>query len=278
MRVSIIIAIYKDLEALQLIIDSLKRQPYTDFEVIVAEDNNSQEVSDYIKSISDLDVSHTTQEDIAIRKSRSQNNAILKSTGEYLIFIDGDCVLYKDFINSHVYLSGKGTILAGRRVNLGPIISKLIRKKLFKPALLEKLYLILLPLLLIDRASHATQGIFFKPSGWLYKTFILNRKKTGTNILGCNFSCFRDDFIKINGFDESYGETAVPDDTDIQWRFEAAGLRIKSCKLAANEFHLYHVQRSKASNLKSMQAKMRDRKDKGDFIAEIGLTSHTTSD
>ncbi|MCK5394647.1 MAG: glycosyltransferase, partial [Gammaproteobacteria bacterium] len=71
MRVSIIIAIYKDLEALQLIIDSLKRQSYTDFEVIVAEDNNSQEVSGYIKSISDLDVLHTTQKDIAIRKSRS---------------------------------------------------------------------------------------------------------------------------------------------------------------------------------------------------------------
>ena len=44
MRVSIIIAIYKDLEALQLIIDSLKRQSYTNFEVIVAEDNNSKEV------------------------------------------------------------------------------------------------------------------------------------------------------------------------------------------------------------------------------------------
>ena len=277
MRVSIIIAIYKDLEALQLIIDSLKRQSYTNFEVIVAEDNSSKEVSDYIKSISDLDVLHTTQEDIAIRKSRSQNNAILESTGEYLIFIDGDCVLYRDFINSHVYLSAEDTVLAGRRVNLGPFISRLIRKRLFKPALLEKLYLILLPLLLIDKASHATQGIYFKPSGWLYKTFILNRKKTRTNILGCNFSCFRDDFIKINGFDESYGETAVPDDTDIQWRFEAAGLGIKSCKLAANEFHLYHVQRSKASNLKSMQAKMRDRKDKGDFIAEIGLSSHTTN-
>ena len=277
MRVSIIIAIYKDIEALQLIIDSLKRQSYTNFEVIVAEDNNSKEVSDYIKSISGIDVLHTTQEDIAIRKSRSQNNAILKSTGEYLIFIDGDCVLYKDFISSHVFLSGKSTVLAGRRVNLGPIISRLIRKRRFKATLLEKLYLILLPLLLIDRASHATQGIYIRPSGWLYKKFILNRKKIRTNILGCNFSCFRDDFIRINGFDESYGESSVPDDTDIQWRFKAMGLRIKSCKLAANEFHLYHVQRPHASNLKSMQAKMQRRKDKGDFIAEVGLSSHTNN-
>ena len=271
MRVSIIIAIYKDIEALQLIIDSLKCQSYTNFEVIVAEDNNSKEVSDYIQSISDVDIMHTAQEDIAIRKSRSQNNAILKSTGEYLVFIDGDCVLYKDFISSHVLLSDKRTVLAGRRVNLGPVISRLIRKRLLKTSLLEKLYLILLPLLWIDKASHTTQGIYINPSSWL------NRKKTRTNILGCNFSCFKDDFIKINGFDESYGESSVPDDTDIQWRFEAMGLRIKSCKLAANEFHLYHLQRPHASNLKSMQAKMQRRKDKGNFIAEIGLSSHTSN-
>ena len=276
MRTSIIIATYKDIEALRLIIDSLKRQSYTNFEVIVAEDNNSKEVSDYIKSISGLDVLHTSQEDIAIRKPRSQNNAILASTGEYLIFIDGDCVLYRDFIKAHIYLSNKDSVLAGRRVNLGPVTSRLIRKRYLNPSLLEKFYFILLPLLLIDKASHATQGIYLKPTGWLYKTFILNRKKATTNILGCNFSCFRDDFIKIDGFDESYGETAVPDDTDIQWRFEAAGLRIKSCKLAANEFHLYHVQRTQASNLKIMQAKMRDRKGKGDFIAETGLSSHAT--
>ena len=45
---------------------------------------------------------------------------------------------------------------------------------------------------------------------------------------------------KINGFDEDLGDAAVAADTDIQWRFEAIGLKIKSCKNVANQFHLYH--------------------------------------
>ena len=90
MRISIIIAVYKDIEALKLIIEALKDQDHPDLEVVVAEDNNDIKMAEYISSITDLDVKHTTQEDIGIRKARSQNNAILNSTGDYLIFIDGD--------------------------------------------------------------------------------------------------------------------------------------------------------------------------------------------
>ena len=38
MKVSVIIAVYKDVEALELIIESLKNQTYKNFEVIIAED------------------------------------------------------------------------------------------------------------------------------------------------------------------------------------------------------------------------------------------------
>jgi len=65
-------------------------QTYKDFEVIIAEDNNAKEMKEYVASIDGLKVQHTFQEDRGVRKSRSVNNAILKSTGEYLIFIDGD--------------------------------------------------------------------------------------------------------------------------------------------------------------------------------------------
>jgi cellulose synthase/poly-beta-1,6-N-acetylglucosamine synthase-like glycosyltransferase len=59
---------------------------------------------EYVASITDLDVKHTTQEDIGIRKARSQNNGIIVSSGDYLIFIDGDCVPYTTFVEAHVAL------------------------------------------------------------------------------------------------------------------------------------------------------------------------------
>ena len=46
----------------------------------------------FIKSIKNLDIKHATQEDIGVRKSKSQNNGIKTSKWEYLIFIDGDCI------------------------------------------------------------------------------------------------------------------------------------------------------------------------------------------
>jgi len=274
MRISIIIAVYKDIEALKLIIDALKHQEYPDLEVIVAEDNNDIKMAEYISSITELDVKHTTQEDTGIRKARSQNNAILKSTGEYLIFIDGDCIPYTTFIKAHATLAEKGCVLSGRRVNLGPEISTLIRQHAVNASSLEKNYLLKSIGLLKNGSTHTAQGIYIDPSSWLYKNTVAKRKKSNLNILGCNFSCYKKDILAIDGFDESYGETAVPDDTDLQWRLEAAGLRLKTCKLAANQFHLHHSRHHQVRDVSDMVEKMHRRKEAGDYIAEKGLHSH----
>ena len=274
MRISLIIAVYKDIEALNLIIEALKKQDYPDLEVIVAEDNNDIKMAEYVSSITDLDVKHTTQEDLGIRKARSQNNAIIKSTGEYLIFIDGDCIPYTKFITAHSKLAERGYVLSGRRVNLGPETSKKIRQNIISTSDLEHNYLFKSINLLRDDSTHTAQGIYFDPDSWFYKNTIAKRKKSNLNILGCNFSCYKSDLIAIDGFDESYGETAVPDDTDLQWRLEASGLELKTCKLAANQFHLHHSRHHQVSDVSGMLEKMHKRKHAGNYIAEIGLKSH----
>ena len=131
MKVSVIIAVYKDTESLDLMIRALKKQTYKNFEVIIAEDNNAIEMKNYIESIKNLDVKHAFQEDNGVRKSRSQNNGIIKASGEYLIFLDGDIIPYSTFVQGHVDLAGKDSILAGRRVNLNASLSKRFRDKTY---------------------------------------------------------------------------------------------------------------------------------------------------
>ena len=274
MRISIIIAVYKDLEALKLIVSALRLQSYPDLEIVIAEDNNDKAMAEYISTLSDLNIVHTTQEDLGIRKARSQNNAILKCTGEYLIFIDGDCIPYSTFINAHASLAEPGCVLSGRRVNLGEGISKKIRNGTIDPLSIESNFLTRSLQLFIDGATHITQGIYISPKNWIYRNIILKRKKSNLNILGCNFSCYKKDLINIDGFDEAYGETAVPDDTDLQWRLETAGLRLKSCKMAANQFHLEHSRSHQVMDTAGMIQKMLRRKEAGNYIAEIGLSSH----
>lgn len=275
MKVSVIIAVYKDVQALELIIESLKQQTYKNFEVVIAEDGQDEQMKAFVDSITGLDVKHTTQEDLGIRKTRSLNNAILASNGDFLIFLDGDCIPYSTFIESYLKLSETGYILSGRRVNLGPKYSQKLRNKKFSPIFLEKTFILKYICIAIDcKEGHSEDGFYFSPDGWFYHKFIKNRKSS-TSILGCNYACFKKDIVAINGYDESYGETALGDDTDLEWRFRAYGCQIKSARNIANVFHLYHSRsfRDKIDTTKYLKLFHLNKKN-NQFICSMGLSQH----
>ena len=275
LKVSLIVAVYKDIEALNLIIQALKTQTYKNFEVVIAEDNDSIIMKDYVSNIKGLNVKHTFQKDLGIRKTRSVNNAILASEGDYLIFIDGDCVPYSTFIESHVSLAEAGSIISGRRCNLGPKYSSYLRKKEISPLELEKSFLFKLLLIAKDgKEGHVEAGIYVKANGFLYNTFLKNRKGT-KGLVGCNYSCFKTDMLNINGYDEGYGESSVGDDTDLAWRFEGIGLKIKSAKNVANMFHLYHPRNSRNEELyRTEYKKMLENERNKIYICKHGLKQH----
>lgn len=271
MRVSVIVAVYKDIASLSLIIQALKRQTYKNFEVIIAEDGENRQMREYVSTISGLDIKHTTQEDIDIRKARSQNNGIIASSGEYLIFIDGDCVPYTTFIEAHVALAEKGKVLSGRRVNLSEFLTQKIKTGVLDILDIEK-HLYKYIMLAFEKNSKYEYGIYLSPNGWIY-SLLAKLRKRNTSILGCNFSCFREDMIVLNGFDEGYGETSLSDDTDLDWRFRAYGLEIKSCKNVANQFHLWHPYNERDIGPFYWE-KMVENKEANRFRCEKGLSDH----
>lgn len=273
MKVSIIAAVYKDIEALQLIVKSLENQTYKNFELIVAEDDNSNGVKEFFKTVNKIEIKHVCQEDRGIRKARAQNKAILESSGDYIIFIDGDCVPASTFIEGHVSLSEPKHILSGRRVELGPSISSKLRSHSLNLLTIEKMMFFYYPLIWLDSGHRGEEGFYFKPAGIVYRN-ILRKLTRSINLLGCNFSCYKDDILAINGFDESYEGTAVSDDTDLQWRFAAYGLKFKSCRNIANQFHLYHTREHRNVDCTKELRLMLQRKEKGEFYCQNGLDKH----
>jgi len=272
MKISLIAAVYKDIEALSVIVEALKMQTYKNFELIVAEDNNASEMRDYVTSIKDLEVIHVYQEDMGVRKSRSQNNAIMASTGEYLIFIDGDCIPHSKFIEGHAILAEDKKVLSGRRSNLGPKYSQKLRSKKLKPLEFEKLFL--RKFISISRDSqegHVEEGFWLNPKGFFFKTFL---KERNTQLLGCNFSCYRKDMVSINGFDEGYGASPLSDDTDISWRLKALGLDLKSCRNVANVFHLFHKRKNTDATTDGLMEKFLENKKNNIYVCEEGLNTH----
>lgn len=272
LKVSVIVAVYQDVEALRLIVEALQAQTYSNIELVVAEDDEAPEMARFVASVKGLEVRHSHQRDQGIRKARSMNKAILKSSGDYLIFIDGDCVPYSNFVEGHVRLAQQGTVLAGRRVNLGPHYSQRLREGSLTAKTLEKSFLWRLPLVIRDcQESHSEAGIQLAADGYLFKRFVASRP---TTIVGCNYSCFRQDMFAINGYDESYGQTSLADDTDLEWRLRAYGLTIKSCKYAANMFHLFHGRSHREIDASQETALMEARRQQHLFRCEQGLSSH----
>ena len=138
-KTSLIIAVYKNTVSLRAVLDSLKNQTEKDFEVIIAEDGESSEMKNLLDSYPfEQSWQHITQKDEGWRKNHAMNKAIIASKSEWLIFIDGDCVLHPRFIEMHLRYAYQDTILAGKRVKLDKKLSELLLERKITTNILQK--------------------------------------------------------------------------------------------------------------------------------------------
>ena len=241
MTVAVVVTIYKDIEALKLIIESIKNQTVLPDEIIIAEDNNADNIKEFIESIkiSGVNIKHTSQEDNGWQRNKSSNNALRACESDYIIWIDGDCVPYPTFIESHIKLSEKNTVLCGRRTEPGKLFSTALRKQeMTIPEFLDNYYTNYFKLK-DDEIRHYDDGIYFKPNSFILKLIAKIRNKEN-HIVGCHWSSWKKDMIMINGFDEDFNLPTHGEDTDIERRLRHFGVKMKSCRYSANVIHLYH--------------------------------------
>jgi len=95
--ISLIISFYKRLDILELIFQSLDKQSFKNFGIIVAEDNNDPQTVEFINKVRHMHtygIQHVSQENIGFRKTRILSNAVKTAKGEQIVFIDGDCIFH----------------------------------------------------------------------------------------------------------------------------------------------------------------------------------------
>lgn len=242
MKVSVIISVYNHFEWLRLVLDALGKQSVKDFEVVIADDGSSSEVcgkiEEYIRLHPDMGIIHSWHTDNGWRKNIALNSAVRRSTGEYLIFIDGDCIPHPRFLEDHIRLAQRGRVVAGRRVDMPKKVSDGIEKTSVLP---EKFSKMIRNDILISLFS--SFGESFKVLKRLVRLPIRKGKVFGMKrggILGCNFSLYREDFDKVNGFDERYLAPGTGEDTDIDLRLSNAGIHAMKVSRAALMYHRNH--------------------------------------
>lgn len=239
MKVSVVVPTYNRPRELALCLASLARQSRLPDEVVVADDGSGEETRLTVQGFSrspacPFPVRHAWQEDRGFRKPRILNEAVRTSSGDYLVFIDGDCMAHARFVASHLSLAGPRAILGGKRVELGEALSArlLDRGEPFSAA----------PWRLFwdsiaggtRKAEEAVRISVPFLRRWLHRDRIPD-----DGIWGCNFSVPRALFYEINGCDEEFTDGSI-EDNDLGIRVLNSGGRLRSVRALAVVYHLWH--------------------------------------
>ena len=234
--VSVVVATYNWPSALNLVIRSLMGQTDRDFEIVVADDGSSEETTRLLTDLAgqaDLSIRHLWQRDEGFRKTRILNEAIAESRGQYLIFLDGDCVPQSDFIARHRQLARPSFLVTGSRILVGERLSaelcdrgdvdfQMLRRK----ALVYRLK---------GQISKIAPFFVSLPDG----RFRDYRNFTWRRIKGCNLGCWKKDAVRVGGFDEGLTGWGH-EDVDFVFRMYQAGVDRRSGTWATEVLHLWH--------------------------------------
>lgn len=235
MKISVIVSTYNRPDYLSFVLSSLKKQLNAgEFEVIIADDGSGNETKQLIEDFQKkfpIPLLHAWQEDIGFRLAASRNNACKLSSGEYLVFLDGDCIPKRDFVEKHRKLAEKGYFVSGTRV----LLSEKFSQNLVQQSIT------LDPNNYLKFFSHFQNKDFNKLSSLFYNPFFPRKldKENWKKLRGCNFAVWRDDLLKINGFDEQFTGWGF-EDSDFAVRLINSGVKRKAGNFAVTVFHLYH--------------------------------------
>jgi len=260
MNTSLIITTYNWPEALELVLFSVFRQSVLPNEIVIADDGSTIATESLISKIaakSPIPIIHSWQEDRGFRVARCRNKAIAKTSHEYIICIDGDLILHREFIKDHLENAREGIYLQGSRTFLKRECSKktLKNKDISHPSIFSSC---------LENRLNAIRLTF------ITKTFFSRTNKNLKRVRSCNFSIFKKDIIRINGFNEDFVSWGQEDSEFVQ-RLYFSGVRRRNIKFSALQFHIYHKQgKSNNQNISLLNHTI----DKGLAWCENGISNH----
>ena len=98
-KVSLLITTFNWPEALDLVLQSVIKQTCLPSQIVIADDGSQTDTDSVVSRYKkDLPIEITWQPDRDFRAARATNLALLRIKHDYVIFIDGDCLLPPNFV------------------------------------------------------------------------------------------------------------------------------------------------------------------------------------
>lgn len=229
-ELSLIITTYQMPGHLGRVLASVAQQTALDrIEIIVTDDGSTDETQDVVEEFSHEHgqrVRFVTHRHNGFHLTRCRNDGARAAQAPYLLFLDGDCVLPPDHVEQYLKAQRPGTVHYGYCCRLDRETSERIDEEAIRtgaflpwapPAELRKL------------AKMHYKSLFYQLLG----------HKTKPALKGGNIGIWRDDYERVNGFDENFKDWGCEDD-DLSYRVRAAGLRVSSILGRTRTYHLWH--------------------------------------
>jgi len=226
--VSLIITTYNWVEALKLTLLSVASQQVLPTEVIIADDGSRPETKQFIDKVRKnfpVPIVHVWQKDNGYQRTIILNEAVRNSSYQYIIQVDGDIVLHKNFIKDHLEVAEKDFFVKGSRC--------LLNKEITQRSILKNNITFGVFSHGVNNRFNAMRIPFIAP--FLY----YSTQNNISGVIGCNMAFWKEDFIKVNGYNDDivgWGR----EDSEIAARFINNGLKKKRAKLLAICYHLHH--------------------------------------
>lgn len=254
-ELSLIVTTYNRPDALRLVLYGVARQQLgsrlnaDEVEVLVADDGSRSDTKEWVLSAakdSPFPLHHVWHEDRGFRAGAIRNRCAVQAKGRYLVFIDGDCIPAPDFLRRHWQLAEAGWAVAGNRVLLSEAFTEnLTHSKTSVP---------------LDWGVNQAWAAFRR--GDINKALPLLRlpnsplRKLSANnwkiFRTCNVGLWREDFQRVNGFDEDFQGWGY-EDSDLAVRLLRSGCRIKNGRFATLVYHLWHRENDRAQQAENWQ-------------------------
>ncbi|MGL5050251.1 MAG: glycosyltransferase [Fusobacteriaceae bacterium] len=268
-KISVIVCIYNRFEYVRNILKCLIEQIEDIHEVIFADDGSSENLENAIQDLLPLckfKVKIVWQKDSGFRLAKSRNNAVKNSEGDYLIFMDQDIVFAKDFIQKIIEKKAKRKVVYTKALWTTPNQRDEIQKIFNEKYDYEKMFSV------ISSEKYQNTSKSLKKAKLYSLLYSLKLRKRGGKFAGLFISLYKDDLIKVNGFDEQYQGFGYEDD-DLGNRLFKSGVNTIPVELKQLPIHMAHPSDPTESESPNQKYYVKRKKEifKGDYRCENGL-------
>lgn len=231
---SLIISTYNWPEALELSLMSILNQTVLPDEVLIADDGSREETKSIIKKFSEkfhVPLIHIWHEDEGFRLAMIRNKAIARATKDYIIQIDGDMILHKNFIEDHINFAKPDSFVRASRC----YINKESIDDVFKNNKTDFHYY-------SKGITNRFSAFHFPFLGKIYEY----KYKTDEpyEIHGCNMAFWRSNALDVNGYNEDFVGWG-PEDKEFVVRLLNRGFIKRFLKQGGIAFHIWHPENTK---------------------------------